>query len=114
MMADDLTNDQRLRMLEASNRHLTEQVAEQVAAMRAIGAMAARMDSRMGALEVELASNSEVTAEVRDMLQIGRAGLKVLGGLGTAARWVGYLSAAAASVYALAYTITHGGKPPGG
>ena len=111
---DGLTTDQRLRILEAGHRLLAEQIAEAVDALREGAFSAQRMESRMGGLESQLASNSESTAEVRGILATGKAGLRVLGGLGTAARWVGYLAAAAASVYALWYTVTHGGKPPGG
>jgi len=111
---DGLTTDQRLRILEAGHRLLAEQIAEAVAALREGAFSAQRVESRMGILETELAANSETTTEVREILATARAGLKVLGGLGTAARWVGYLAAAATAVYALWYTVTHGGKPPGG
>lgn len=68
---------------------------------------------RMNAMQTELTANTAVTAEVRDILDTVRSGLRVLGGLGTLAVWIGKLAAAGAAVSALWYAITHGGQSPG-
>jgi len=75
-----------------------------------------RLDSgarRMNAMQTELTANTAVTAEVRDILDAGRTGLRVRGGLGTAAAWLGKLAAAAVAIWGAFYAITHGGQPPG-
>ena len=72
----------------------------------------ARGDTRMANIEVELASNTEVTREVRDLMTAARVGFRVLGGLGTAAKWVGILATASAAVYTAVQTLLHSGQPP--
>jgi hypothetical protein len=78
-----------------------------------IEAQLAKGGRRMEAIERELRDNTSVTREVRELMELGRSGFKVLGWLGVAAKWVGSLAAAAAAVWALVYAATHGGKPPG-
>ena len=93
--------------------HLTEQMAELVISMQAVQGSMQRGDARLGSVEIELKANSATTAEVRDILQTGKAGLKVLAGLGSLLRWAGYLATAGAALYVGWHMITHGGKPPG-
>ena len=78
-----------------------------------IEAQLAKGAERMTAIERELRDNTTVTREVRELMELGRNGFKVLGWLGIAAKWVGSLAAAAAAVWALVYAAMHGGKPPG-
>lgn len=81
-----------------------------------MAAVKKRLDAgaeRMNAMQTELTANTAVTTEVRDILDAVRSGLKVLGGLGTFASWVGKLAAAAAAISAAWYAFTHGGTPPG-
>lgn len=68
---------------------------------------------RMDLMQEELTRNTEVTTEVRDLLQMAKAGLRVLGGIGQAARWFGGLAAAAAAIWALWQAIRHGTPPKG-
>lgn len=67
---------------------------------------------RMDQMQGELSRNTEVTTEVRDLLQMARAGLRVLGAVGTAARWLGGLAGAAAAIWALWQAMRHGAPPP--
>lgn len=73
---------------------------------------AARMDN----MQRELTANTEVTTEVRELLNAAKGGLKVIGGIGTVGMWVlkvvGALGTAAAAVYTIWYFIKNG-KPPG-
>jgi hypothetical protein len=69
-------------------------------------------DTRMAGIERELASNTEVTREIRDLMTAARVGFRVLGGLGTAAKWVGMLATAGLAIWAAAQAILHG-TPPG-
>lgn len=102
-----VSQEDRIRILEVSNRMLTDQVAELVVEMREIRALS---DQRLGAMEAALNAATETTAEVRDILQVAKAGLKVLGGIGTAVRWLGYLSTAALAMWA-AFTAVKTGAP---
>lgn len=72
----------------------------------------ARGDARMANIEVELASNTEVTREVRDLMTAARVGFRVLGGLGTAVKWLGILATASAAIYTAVQTLLHGAQPP--
>ena len=108
-----LSDQQRIRILESGHHALVEQLAEVAVALRDVQACMQRGDTRMGAMESELSVNSTVTAEVRDILSVAKVGLRVLGGVGTLVRWVGYLSAAGAAIYSAWYMVTHGGRPPG-
>jgi hypothetical protein len=56
---------------------------------------------RMTAMQQEIADNTEVTKEVRDILQTFRTGFKVAGWIGTGAKWVASISAAVAGLWAL-------------
>ena len=80
---------------------------------------AEKMDQQSEALAnltSELKRNSETTDEVRQLLDLGRSGLKVLGWLGSGAKFLGALvgtfATAALAVYGLFYAITHGGQMP--
>lgn len=66
---------------------------------------------RMDRMQEELTSNTEVTREIRDILAMGRTGLKVLGGLGTFAKWLGGIAGACAAIWSFFYMLTHGGPP---
>lgn len=67
---------------------------------------------RMDDMQAELSRNTLVTTEVRDLLQVARAGLRVLGAIGQAARWVGGLAGAAVAIWGLWQAIRHGTPPP--
>lgn len=60
-------------------------------------------------LGVELKANTAVTAELRDIMAAARLGFKVIGWIGTLAKWA---VALAVPVYALIHTIKTGGPPP--
>jgi len=113
LATDPPTTEQRVRVLEVHHRVLAEQMAELSVVMQDIKTCLQRGDSRMGGLEHELSKNSTTTTEVREILDTARAGLHVLGGIGTLVRWAGYLAAAGAALYTGWYMLTHGGKPPG-
>lgn len=64
-------------------------------------------DVRMDRMESSITENTSLTKEIKDLMEIGRAGFKVLGWIGIAAKWIGAIAAAGASVYALFHH-----KPP--
>lgn len=41
----------------------------------------------IAALQADMKANTEITTEVRDLLQLGKNGLRILGWLGTVAGW---------------------------
>ena len=108
-----LTVEQRMITLERGHDYLAVQMAEIALSLQEINSGLQERGKRLAAVELELKTNSATTQEVRDILATARAGLKVLGGIGQVVRWMGYLSAAAASVYGFLLLIKHGGKPPG-
>ena len=69
-------------------------------------------DLRMTAIEVELRTNTELTADVKALLEAVRAGLKVLGWLGSAAGWAAKVVTAVGAVYGAWQLIKHGAPPP--
>jgi hypothetical protein len=68
-------------------------------------------DLRMTAIETELRNNTQLTAEVREILTFARTGLRVLGAVGTAVTWLAKIGAAAAALYAAWQAARHGMPP---
>lgn len=68
-------------------------------------------DLRMNAIEVELRTNTDLTADVKVLLEAARAGLRVLGWLGSAAAWAAKIATAIGAVYAAWQLIKHGNPP---
>ena len=60
----------------------------------------------------ELAANTVITGEIRDLMAAARVGFKVLGGMATAAKWLGILASAALAIYTAFYALTHNGATP--
>lgn len=60
----------------------------------------------------ELAANTVITTEVRELLALGRNGLKVLGWLGSFIKLAGALATAGLALYAAFYALTHDGRMP--
>lgn len=71
-----------------------------------------RGDERMTRIEDRITENTDLTRDIRDLMDAGRAGLRVLEWIGTAAKWLGLIASACMGVYAVAWTATHGGRPP--
>jgi hypothetical protein len=69
-------------------------------------------DLRMNAIESELRTNTELTADVKDLLDAARSGLKVIGWLGAAAAWMAKIATAIGAVYGVYQLIRHGAPPP--
>ena len=97
-MSDESPIAERLQAIDARLDRGAERMEQQSAALNKLAA--------------ELKSNSEVTDEIRQLLTLGRNGLKVLGWLGEAAKWIGKLAAAGAAIYGFFYAIKHGGHLP--
>lgn len=71
-----------------------------------------QIETVQAAMLESLRLNNELTADIKDLLTAARVGFRVLGGLGTAAKWVGALAGAGMAIYMALYTLTHGGAPP--
>jgi hypothetical protein len=83
-------------------------------------------ETRMNEIEAALKRNTEVTVktakfvednsgillELSDAFKTARGGFKVLGWLGTVAKWLGGVSAAGMALWGAYYAATHGGKMP--
>lgn len=98
-----LTDQQRIRVLEAGHRLLIEQVAE-------IGGRLQKGDRRMGAIETDLKLNTSTTLEIRDLLTAAKGAFRVLGWIGVGVKWVGGLAATAVGVWSLIDLIRNGHK----
>lgn len=68
-----------------------------------------RGSDRMKAIEQELRENTDTTKEVRELLEVGRSGFKVLGWMGAAAKWLGGVAVAVGAIW----SVLHGVQPPG-
>jgi len=66
---------------------------------------------RMTAIELELRNNTQLTAEVREILAFARTGLRVLGAIGMAASWFAKIAAGIGAAYALYQALRHGTPP---
>lgn len=97
--------DALLKVLLAHMRMANHQLAERTVAAHMV-------DKRMTAIEAELHENTQITSEVRDLLAAFRAGFRVLGWLGHAVRWAGYIAGAAGAVYGFYLLVRHGGPKP--
>lgn len=59
-----------------------------------------RGDVRMGNIERSLATNTAATQEVLEIVTMGRSFFKVLGHIGTAAKWIASIGTAIGVIYA--------------
>lgn len=85
---------------------------------KAIEARLAAGDLRMGDLQAhlavvrqELARNSEVTEDIREILAAAKVGLRVLGGIGQAVRWLSIVATACVAIWGAWQAFMHGSKP---
>lgn len=60
---------------------------------------------------LELAANTEITTEIRDLMIAAKVGFRLMGWIGIAAAWIGKLALAGSAVAAFIYAIKHGGPP---
>ncbi len=70
-----------------------------------------RGDDRMGTIERNVAENTAITREIHEILQLGRNGLRILGALGTATKWLASLIAACGAAWGV-LTAARPGVPP--
>lgn len=68
-------------------------------------------DLRMTAIESELRNNTAITAEIRMLLETVRAGMRVLGAIGTAVTWLAKIAAGVGALYAAWQAARHGLPP---
>ena len=81
--------------------------------------VSAEIRQEQAELRAELKNNTAVTAQIKErtedligFFEAAKGGLKVLGWLGTAIKWLGGIAAACVGIYALVQAIIHGGMPP--
>ena len=87
-------------------------MVEHVDRLAAIEARLERGSARMDLHEQALAENTAITQEIRDLLAAFKGGFKVLGWLGTGAKWAGIFAGAGLALYRAWYAIRHGGAEP--
>lgn len=56
--------------------------------------------------------NTGLTQEILDLFSDFKSGFRVLGWLGTGAKWLGGIAGAGVALWAAWQTLTHGGVPP--
>ena len=101
-----------MRVLAESHAQLVQQMAEVTVAHHQATEQRREQAKRLAALEGQLTRNTDMTAELLDVVSAVKSGFRVLGWLGTAAKWLGYIAAGAGAVYTLFYMATHAGQPP--
>lgn len=110
---EDLVRDRKINVLLTSHHALSEQIAELSLAQQGVNTRLKDGDAKMTLLAEELAKNTEVTTEVRDLVAAFKGGFKMAGWFGTGIKWVAGIAAAFVSIYTAFYAVTHGGKLPG-
>ena len=93
----ELTAEQRLRLLEVGFRMTSDQTSE--------------LSVLLHSLKDKIDDTQVVNQEVKEILVTAKAGLRVLGILGTGVRWCGYIAAAGAAIYTFWYLLIHGHPP---
>ena len=73
-----------------------------------------KIELRLGLVEGQITTNTELTKEIRDAIVAAKMGFKVIGGIGQIVKWAGIISAAALSIYAAIFALMHGGASPKG
>lgn len=68
----------------------------------------AAINQRMAALEDKLEENTRVTLEMKEIIDGVRLGFKVLGMLGLAVKWCGYIATGALAIWGLVVAIKSG------
>ena len=68
----------------------------------------AEIEKQLNAMREELHDNSEITQEIREILIAARWGLRALGGLGQAVKWVGVVAGGVAAVYGAYQALKQG------
>lgn len=112
-LTDQQLLDAQIRALLTNGHVLAQQIAELTIAQQEAAKFKAMTDVRLSHVESGLQQNTEVTIEVRDLLEAFRGGFKVLGWLGTGLKWTGAIAGACTAIYTAFYMVTHGGQLPG-
>ena len=99
MTPDDL-HEAKHRIVETSVELLTQQMAEFAATVNLVRKSSMENQQRLGRMTETLGENTAMTSELLDIFKAVKGGFKVLGWLGTAAKWVGGICAAIAAAYA--------------
>lgn len=101
------TNDRRSQDRRSDDPRVTALVAQ-----------VASIEQRQEDLSRQLAINTAITAQVSqnttDIIEVWtsvKSGMRVLGWLGAAARWVAIIASCITAVGAAVYAITHWGSP---
>lgn len=87
------------------------QVAELTVMLHEARRRVPEMDARLRDIETELAANTKVTTEVREVLDTFKGGMRMLGWMGIAAKWIAGIAAAIGAVIAIWETLRSGGPP---
>lgn len=69
------------------------------------------IEQQLAATREELQRNSDITADIREILAAGRLGLKVLGALGQLVRWLGIVAGGLAAIYGAWHAFRQGADP---
>jgi hypothetical protein len=113
-MTEEQRRDAQVRVLEQLGELLSAQMADLAIGQQEAVKQRQQFADRMTTIETKLADTQSVTHEVRDLLTAFKGGFKVLGWLGTGAKWVGGIATACVAIYTIGYMLTHGGQLPHG
>lgn len=79
--------------------------------MRSLKGRLASCEAEISSLGKAIATNTEMTAETKEVLDTVKAGLRVLGYIGLATQWLAKLATAVVAIYAAWQLIRHGSGP---
>lgn len=110
----DVQRDAHIRVLLAHSRHLAMQIHDLVEGQKATDERLDKGTERMDTLQKSLDGNTEVTTQVRDILDGVKMGFKVLNWVGIVAKPVLKIAGLLLGLYAWWYAATHNGASPWG
>ena len=93
------------------HEHMAQQIAELTVMASEVEKRALRYDNRLSEIGTELAANTVITTEVRALLETFKGGMKFLGWMGVAAKWVAGVAAAIGAVIAIWESVRYGKLP---
>lgn len=90
---------------------VNERFAKGIERMDAIEQMILENQKASLATATVIAENMAITREMKDAFDLAKTGLRVIGVLGTVAKWMATIVGALAAIWAAIYGAGHGGKP---